>query len=158
VTDTEITDEELLGRFPGLYIDRDTKDHYRGWLDRRLLLNRCQECGYWIYPITPMCPECWSDNVRPAQVSGKGTVFLFTLLHQGANTSGIDFSKPHAIAGIELVERTGLRYLATVVNCAEADIYIGMPVELTWIQRDGQLAPAFQPTKAKAKAASTDGT
>ena len=32
-----------------------------------------------------------------------------------------------------------------MVNCANEDIQIGMPVSLTWIDRQGHPVPAFQP-------------
>jgi hypothetical protein len=148
----EITDQEVLERFPNVLIDRDNVAHYRGLLQKKLLVNRCQDCGYWIYPERPICPECWSFNVRAEEVSGKGTVYMFTLLHQGPPIPGVDFSTPHPIAGIELPEREGLRYLSTIVNCPNQDIKIGMPVELTWIERAGVPAAAFQPAgKSAAK-------
>lgn len=142
-----LTFEDLLEIFPGYLIDYDNEEHYRGMAERRLVLNRCAACGYWIYPISPLCPKCWSEDVRGEQVSGRGFVYLFTLLRHGAPIPGVDFSTPHPIAGIELVEQVGLRYLAPIVNCANEDIYIGMPVELTWIERAGAPAPAFQPVR-----------
>lgn len=143
----EITDEEVLTRFPNVLIDRDNIAHYRGLLQRKLLFNRCQKDGYWIYPHRPMCPECWSFDVKAEEVSGMGTVYMFTLLHQGAPIPGVDFSTPHLIAGIELPEREGLRYLATIVNVRNEDVKIGMPVRLTWIERNGVPEAAFEPAK-----------
>src|SRR5262245_33815074 len=105
------TDEEVLKRFPRDLIDRDNVDYYRGLLQKKLLINRCQDCRYWIYPHRPICPECWSFNVKVEEVSGKGKVWMYTLLHQGQPIPGADYSKPHLIAGVELPEREGLRYL-----------------------------------------------
>ena len=36
-----IDDAALVERFPYVRIDHDTKHLYRGWLDQRLLINRC---------------------------------------------------------------------------------------------------------------------
>lgn len=141
----EMSFDQLLEFFPGFLIDYDNEAHYRGMAGKRLLLNRCQDCGFWIYPINPCCPRCWSDDVVAEEISGSGFVHSFTLLHHGSPIPGVDFSTPHPIAGIELKEQGGLRYLAQVVNCDLADIHIDMPVELTWIERAGRPAPAFQP-------------
>jgi uncharacterized OB-fold protein len=143
---TEITDEEVVARFPGVYIDHDNKDYWKGKLQKRLLFNRCQDCGYWIYPFRPVCPECWSDNVSAEDIGGKGFIYLLVFYHQGRPISGVTYSPPYAVAAIELEEREGLRYVAPIVNADNDDIEIGIPVELTWIERDGVPAPAFQPT------------
>ena len=37
-----ITDAELVDRLPGILVDGDNKDYYRGWLERRLVLNRAR--------------------------------------------------------------------------------------------------------------------
>jgi hypothetical protein len=45
-----VTDDEVFERFPDVLITHDNIEHYRGLLQRRLLINRCDDCGYWIYP------------------------------------------------------------------------------------------------------------
>lgn len=142
---TAVTDEELLARFPGLPIDRDNAFHYRGLLERKLLFQRCRPCGHWIYPASPICPKCWSDDLAVAEVSGKGTVYFFTIVHQGAPVPGVEF--PFPVAGVELVEQEALRYLATITDCRNEDIRCGMPVELTWTERMGTPAPVFRPAR-----------
>jgi uncharacterized OB-fold protein len=93
-----------------------------------------------------MCPACWSWNVEPNRVSGHGTVYLFMLLHRGPPADGVDYSKgPHPVVTVELREQRGLRFTATIVDCPLTDIRIGMPVELTWIERCGSPYPAFRP-------------
>src|SRR5262249_16907222 len=105
---------------------------------------RCQSCGHWIYPHRPLCPSCWSWDVQPTEVSGDGTVYMFTLLHVDRGPGEV-FTTPYPSAAIELAEQPGLRYLATSVNCTNEDIKHEMRVRLTWIDRDGVPAPAFEP-------------
>ncbi len=142
-----ITDAEVFERYPELRITRDNIEHFRGLLNHQLLINQCQNCGYWIYPHRPMCPECWSTNVRPTEVSGQGRVFMFSLLHHGGvdGALGYGFEYPHLTAAIELKEQTGLRYHAPIVNCEYADVSHDMPVELTWVDGGGYPVAAFQP-------------
>ena len=52
---------------------------------------------------------------------------------------------------VELEEQVGLRATATMVDCAVEDIRIGMPVALTWIERDGHPIPAFRPAEIAAR-------
>jgi uncharacterized OB-fold protein len=141
-----ITDADLVDAFSRFRVDHDNKGFYRGWLDKRLLLNRCQQCGQWHHPPKPICPHCWSSDVEPTEVSGQGTVHLLILLHQGPEAPGVDYAAgPHPVATVELVEQVGLRFTSTVIGAPVADIHIGMPVELTWIERDGVPFPVFQP-------------
>lgn len=138
-----MTDLRPLEHLP---IDRDTVAHYRGYLQRTLLMNRCGDCGRWHHPMRPMCPACWSWNVVATPVSGRGTVHLVTILHLGPAADGVDYATaPHPVVTVELEEQKGLRFTATVVSCRIDDIRIGMPVELTWITRSGSPYPAFQP-------------
>jgi uncharacterized OB-fold protein len=140
------SDAELMERLAHLPVDRDTAEHYRGYLRRELLMNCCADCGRWHHPMRPMCSACWSWNVVPKAVSGRGTVHLFTLLHQGPPADGVDYAKaPHPVVTVELQEQEGLRFTGTIIGCARGDIVIGMPVELAWIEREGSPYPAFAP-------------
>jgi uncharacterized OB-fold protein len=143
------SDAELVDRFVRVRLDHDNKAFYRGWLEERLLINRCQACGRWHHPPKPICPDCWSTDLVPTEVSGRGTVHLLILLHQGPPAPGVDYAAgPHPVATVELVEQDALRFTSTVVGCSPRDVYIGMPVELTWIERDGIPFPAFRPAGA----------
>jgi len=144
-----MSDADLVERFAAVPVDQDTKDFYRGWLDHELRIDRCADCGRWQHPPRPMCPACWSWNVVPTPVSGRGTVHLLIRLHQGPPLEGVDYAaSPHPVAVVELDEQPGLRITSTVVNCDPREIEIGMPVELTWIDRDGVPFPAFRPAGA----------
>jgi uncharacterized OB-fold protein len=138
-----ISDAELVDRLPGILVDGDNKDYYRGWLERRLVLNRCADCGRWHNPPKPVCPECWSDRVRPTPVSGRGTVHLLVWLRQGPPADGVDYSMPHPVVTVELEEQAALRFTSTVVDTTMDELEIGDPVELTWVERNGAPFPAF---------------
>ena len=92
MTTPDISDAELVTGYAPLTVDRDTAAYYRGWLDRELRPNRCGDCGHWHHPPRPMCPACWSWNVVPTAVSGRGTIYLLILLHQGPPAPGVDYT------------------------------------------------------------------
>ena len=143
-----ISDQELLDVFPDMLIDHDNKEFYRGWLAHRLLLNRCGDCGRWHHPPRPICPDCWSRNVAPTEINGRGTIHLLIKLHQGPPAPDVDYSQPHPVATVELVEQEGLRFTSTVINCALDNIKVGLPVQLAWIERWGAPYPVFEPARA----------
>jgi uncharacterized OB-fold protein len=145
----ETTDEVVLARYPSVRLDHLNKHFYRGLLTHRLLAGHCDQCDQWHTPLRPRCPHCWSEAVTPRPVSGRGTVYLLTVLHQGPPSRDVDYSTPWPLAAVELVEQLGLRVTATIVECPPERLRIGLPVELTWILRDGAPWPAFRPAQAE---------
>ncbi len=143
-----LSDEDLFAAFPGVLIDRDNIAHYRGLLLGKLLINQCCACGYWIYPHRSLCPQCLSREVKPTEVRGEGKVFMFTLIHQERDPND-RLREPIIAAAIELAEQRGLRYLARVVNCPRSELMLDMPVQLTWIDGEGQKMPAFEPARGR---------
>lgn len=140
-----VSDIELLERMPKAPINHDNKDHYRGYLDKKLLINCCDDCGIWHRPSCSHCPKCWSENITATQVSGNGTVHNLIFVHQGAPADGVDYSGGYPIATVELDEQEGLRFSSTIINCAREDMRIGMSVKLTWVARNGAPYPVFEP-------------
>lgn len=138
------SDEEVFAHFHDVKIDHDNIAHYRGLMAKRLLINRCDDCGTWIYPHRPMCPKCLSWQVTPTQVSGAGRLYMYTFLMQSRDPDK-PLLEPMQVAAIELTEQPGLRYLSRVVNCAADALVHDMPVKLTWIEEQGRSWPAFEP-------------
>jgi len=139
-----VSDEDLVARFPGHPVDHDSKAHYRGRLERRLLINRCEDCGALRHPPRPICPACWSSNVRPTEVAGTGVIHLLIFLHQGPPAEGVDYRTPYPVATVELDEQPGLRFTSTVVGAANDEVAIGQRVSLDWIERAGTPLPVFR--------------
>lgn len=145
-----IDDSTVFDLYPDIQLTHDNIEHYRGLAERRLLINHCMDCGHWIYPHRPLCPECWSWNVKADEVSGLGSVFMFTLLHQLRDPQSM-IHEPINVAAVELAEQKGLRYLARIVNCEPNAIRHDMPVRLTWFT-DGELEwPVFEPVPEGAR-------
>jgi uncharacterized protein len=139
----EISDDDLFARFPDVRLDHENKHFYRGLLTRRLLLNRCEDCGRRHAPPRMVCPHCWSFAVTPSEVTGGGTIALLTFLHQGPSAPGVDYSTPYPLAAVDLESEPGLRFSSTIVGPLAFDAAIGDRVELVWIERNGNPYPAF---------------
>ena len=140
----DVSNDELVQRFPGEPITHDNAAHYRGRLRRELLVNRCDDCrGTWHAPPKPVCPECWSSSVTATPVSGNGTIFMMVFLHQGPPAPGVDYSTPYPVVTVELDEQVGLRFTATVAEASNDQIQIGKRVRLDWRERAGSPMPVF---------------
>jgi uncharacterized protein len=142
--DSSLDDEQLVTLFHAYPLDHDNKAIFRARLDHELRVMRCADCGTWHEPPKPICPACWSTNVVPTAVSGRGTIFMAIFLSQGPPASGVDYSTPYPVVTVELEEQPGLRFTSTVVGSPNDDVVIGAPVELAWIDRDGVPVPAFR--------------
>lgn len=140
-----VDDATLVERFPWVQISHDSKHHFRGWLDRKLLINRCDDCEHMHHPPKPVCPECWSKALTPVEVSGRGVVHLAMHLHQGAPAPGVDYTKgPHPVVAVDLEDAPGVRFSSTVIDLPVEEVVIGLPVELDWIERYGHPFPVFR--------------
>ena len=145
-----ITDADLVRLFPGQPLSHDSAAHYRGRLERRLLINRCTDCGTWQQPPFPICPKCWSSAVVATEVAGTGTVHLVVFLYQGPPAPGVDYSTPYPVVTVELDEQPGLRFTSTVVGAENEQITIGRRVTLDWIDRAGAPLPVFRLVEGEA--------
>jgi uncharacterized OB-fold protein len=141
---TAVSDQRLWELFRGYRVDHDTASHFRGRLGRRLLINRCDDCGAWRHPPRPVCSACLSDRVTPTQIGGGGTIFMVVFLHQGPPAEGVDYSTPYPVVTVELDEAPGVRFTSTVVGSLNSEIQIGRRVRLDWIERAGIPVPVFR--------------
>ena len=113
---------------------------WTGGRDGELLIIRCASCGYWIHPPAPRCPKCLGDAVEPQAVSGRGTVYSYTINRQ-AWVPGLEV--PFVIAIVELNEQRGLRLMTNIVDCPTEEVEIGMPVEVAFVERGEAFIPVF---------------
>jgi uncharacterized OB-fold protein len=140
-----MTDDELLDAFPGVRIDHDNAAYHRGLLERRLLVNRCDQCATWHHPPRPVCPRCWSRSVTPTEVSGTGRIALLTVLRQGPPQPGVDYAQGHALVAVELDEQPGLRLAGTVIGTPPDRLGVDQRVRLAWRDVPGRAPrPEFE--------------
>jgi uncharacterized OB-fold protein len=110
--------------------------------DGQLRFLRCQQCGYYVHPPSPICPVDLSKDLAPERVSGRGTVHTFTVNHQPWIPG---YEPPYAVAIVELEEQEGLRLMTNVVGCPPEEVRIGMPVRVTFEHHDDVWLPLFTP-------------
>lgn len=108
--------------------DQDTAFFWEGTARRTLLVLRCRSCKTWIHYPRPACRACGSTALEPEPVSGRGTVYSYTVTH----TRVPGFEPPFAVALVELEEQRGLRMVSNLVDVAPEDVRIGMPVQVSF--------------------------
>jgi uncharacterized protein len=108
-----------------------------------LVAQRCHGCGTHRFPAREICSRCLSRDASWEPVSGRGTVFSFTIMHQPYHPA---FSVPYAVVVVELNE--GARMLTNLVDCPPSEIRIGMPVEVLFEDLTAEVTlPKFRPRR-----------
>src|SRR5687768_5886149 len=105
-------------------------DHNRafwtGGADGQLRVPFCAQCGVWVSPMAAECSDC-DGALESRAVSGRGTVFTYTVNHQPFNPA---VPVPYVIAIVELEEQADLRIASNIVDCELDSVRIGLPVEV----------------------------
>jgi uncharacterized OB-fold protein len=137
----------------------DIDDFTRPWWDAaaegRLLVRRCAACGRAHHYPREFCPHCWSDDVAWERASGRAALYTWSVVHRndlppfGART-------PYTAAVVDLAE--GPRMMTEIVECAEADLRIGMDLEVSFRAEDGGVVvPVFRPAPDVSRRARPSG-
>jgi len=139
--------DDVLAAFPDAAIDGDNLAFYAGLLEHRYLVNHCGACGRWSVPLRPLCPACWSEDVAPAPISGRGTCELTVVLHQpgSVDVPGADWSTPVPLVSAAIVEQPGLRVTLRLRGRDPGDVTLAMPVRMAWETVGSAELPFFEP-------------
>ena len=92
--------------------------------------------------LRPRCVRCFSAGLAWAPAGGRGALYSFALMHQVYDPAFAD-QVPYNIAVVELDE--GVRMTTNVVGCANAELWIPMPLEVTFeLVSDEVAIPKFR--------------
>lgn len=128
--------------------NKHTAFFWEGARARQLLVQRCEDCGRYQHPPQVACKWCTSLALRPAELSGRGTVYTYTVTMQAFHPSLIE-RVPYILVVVELAEQEQLKVLSRLVGCGEEEASVGMPVEIAFEDVDAELTlPVFRPAAA----------
>jgi uncharacterized OB-fold protein len=109
--------------------------------EHRLVAQRCAGCGALRHPPRPMCPQCQSLDFGVAELSGRGTLYSYAVLHHPQHPA---FDYPVLAALVDLDE--GIRLVSNLVEIDTADIEIGMRLEVLFVPAaEDRAVPVFRP-------------
>jgi uncharacterized OB-fold protein len=114
----------------------------------RMAIQRCQRCGNLNHPPAASCPSCHGDEFDWPSMSGRGTVFTYTVVQHPVHPV-MAGAIPYVLALIELEE--GPRILTNLRHVRPEDVRVGLPVGVLFEQLDDATAlPQFRPVDAAA--------
>ena len=117
-----------------------SKPHWEGCQRGELLVQRCSDCGTYIFIPQPTCTACLGGDLEWVTSSGKGVIYSCTTIHRPQRR---EFDVPYTVAIVELEE--GWHMLSNVIDTPYEEIEIGMPVEVSFVKMTDEITlPMFK--------------
>lgn len=111
-----------------------------GVREGRLHVQRCGACAELRYPPASRCPRCLSPDWSWQEVSGRGELLSYIVIHQRYHAAWAD-RVPYNVALVQLDE--GPRMVSNVLPLSRADLEVGMRLTVTFDDEDWQRVPRF---------------
>jgi len=90
-----------------------------------LEIQRCQDCRRMRYFPQPLCPHCLSEATAWERVSGRATLYAYTVVHRAPNAA-MAKETPYTIVFVDLDE--GARVMGRLVGAPADGARVGTPV------------------------------
>ena len=113
--------------------NHETAEFWDGCAAGRLVLPRCDVCGELIWYPRLVCPFCGSHAVTYTEVSGRGTVYSFSVMRRGQGP--FRDVAPYVLAMVQLAE--GPTMMTNLVDCDPEAITVGQAVHVVFEPVDG---------------------
>jgi uncharacterized OB-fold protein len=123
--------------------DLFTQTYWDALAEHRLLVRRCGSCGTAFHPPRPLCPVCWSASVVWELVSGRGTIYSYSVIREN-DLALYREAVPYVVAIVEL--DVGARLMTQIIDSDSAAVAIDAPVQVRFVERHGFTHPLFATT------------
>lgn len=122
-------------------VDDVTRPFWDAARQRRLVMQRCDACGAYVWHPQPWCRACYGQALSWRPLSGLGEVFSYSVVHY-APLPGYADEVPYVLATVRL--REGPQMMTNLVAGDWREVAIGQPVKVCWEARTGGfLVPQF---------------
>jgi uncharacterized protein len=128
---------------PAPAVNPETKEFWAATANGQLLVKRCQDCDGLIWYPRAICPHCSSLRTEWLEVSGRGSIYSYTVNHRGEGA--YQGGPPFVLAYVELDE--GPRMMTNIVEADPPDLAVGVPVEVVFHDTGGAALPRFRPLR-----------
>jgi uncharacterized OB-fold protein len=140
-----MTEPLVTPRKPLPKVDELNGPFWQAAREHRLVIQRCDRCDRSQYPAVESCPACGA-SLKWVDARGTGVLHTYTVFHQVYHPAFAD-AVPYNVSIVELPE--GPLILTNVVECENADLRIGMPLEVVFDDvGEGVTLPKFRPVSS----------
>jgi uncharacterized protein len=107
----------------------------------KLMAGKCQKCGKIHLPPRPLCDNCYSQEFIWVEVSGKGKLLTYTIIHVAPPQ--FQALAPYTVGIVQL--ENGLKLPGMVSGVPEAELKVGMDLKIDFKAcSTGQAWPQWQ--------------
>jgi uncharacterized OB-fold protein len=122
-------------------VDPTTEPFWQAARERRLVAPRCADCGRFRMPPTPFCPHCQSTAVDWPELSGRATVYTYTVVNGYPGLPDITLVP----VVVSLPDAPGVRLVSNVIDVDPEQVRIGAELMVDFHPvSDGWLLPVFR--------------
>lgn len=117
-----------------------------------LAIQSFPDIGLMQHPPSPVPETPGGAEAGPptsVEVSGKGTLFAYTILHQPFHPGFVD-AVPMIIGLTELDDAPGVRIMTNIVEADPDELRCGLPMEVVFEPRGDYALPQFRPARGQA--------
>jgi uncharacterized OB-fold protein len=127
-------------------ITADNETFWQSTKAHAMKLQRCNVCErFWYYP-GPVCPHCMAQDWTWTEVSGKGTIYSYSLLER-AKGNPFEGDVPIAIILVTLEE--GPVMMSNLIDYEPGDLAVDSAVTIDYEDVDDNVTLAvFRPARA----------
>ncbi len=124
-------------------IDELTRPFWDAARAERLVMQRCADCGAYVWHPQPWCRACYGQHLAWQELSGQAELFTYSVVHY-APLPGYAKDVPYVLATVRLAE--GPQMMTNLVGCDWQQVRIGQRLAVCWEERAGGLrVPQFTP-------------
>jgi uncharacterized OB-fold protein len=139
---------ELNRRYLKYFYDPVAESFEEGFWEavkqKRLVFQRCTECGEFLHPPRPMCHKCHSYDLEWVESAGKGKVYSWVVFTREVHPL---YRVPFEVVVVEMEEK-GVRFISNMAEGEPEDLHFDMPVEVVFVDiNDEWPLPMFRPVK-----------
>ena len=99
---------------------------YKFMAQGKLMAGKCNKCGKIHLPPRPLCDNCYSQAFTWMQISGKGKLLTYTVIHVAP--AQFQALAPYAVGIVEL--EGGLKIPGMINGVSQDELRIGMELTL----------------------------
>lgn len=124
-------------------VTEENRPFWDGCREGVLRLQYCEQCQHYQFYPRLYCMQCGAEAPTWREVSGRGTVYSYTLIHLNKAPAFIH-ETPYNVAIVQLEE--GPRLLSNIIDIASTDLRVDLPVTVVFdVINDTISLPRFKP-------------
>ena len=113
--------------------DNETQEYWDAANNKELRIPRCTDCQTYRWPPQKTCPVCYGENVEWVQVSGRGTLYTYVIVHQAVLSQWREVA-PYNVVQVSIEEAPNVIITGNAIDIDNSELKVGLPMEVVFDQ------------------------